>query len=81
VTNIAGWDTSTADQPGATAPSTEGSPADATSEGAAATRPGGPRRVQNAGSRAATQKAQAPPEPPKQPEKKGFWRRLLGVFK
>jgi penicillin-binding protein 1B len=76
VTNIAGWDTSTALQAEAAAPSAGAPLADAVSGNAAAPPTGASRRP-----RVTAQKAQAPPEPPKQPEKKGFWRRLLGVFK
>jgi penicillin-binding protein 1B len=75
VTNVAGWETTTAGParpaPGAELPS---------SAGAAAESGGAPPAVQLAKARAP---AAAPPPPaPAQPQpKKGFWSRLLRVFK
>jgi penicillin-binding protein 1B len=81
VTNIAGWDTSPALQPQTAEPFADAeAPAASPGDSSAAT-PGAPRGAQSGGARASARKAQAPAEPPAQPKRKGFWQRLLGVFK
>jgi penicillin-binding protein 1B len=78
VTNNAGWDTSTAVQPEAAEASDDVS---AAPDSAASAAKGSPRAERSVRPRAPAQKAQASPPPPQQPPKKGFWSRLLGVFK
>ncbi len=78
VTNNAGWDTSTAVQPEAAEASDDASAAPDSAAGAAK---GSRRAERGVRSRAPAQKDRATPPQPQQPPKKGFWSRLLGVFK
>jgi penicillin-binding protein 1B len=84
VTNIAGWDTSTGSQAKAAASGEDASTADPPGSGAGASpaqgAAGAPRGAQGT-RRAPAQKTLAPAQPPKPPEKKSIWRRLIGVFK
>ena len=78
VTNVAGWDpASVGPAPVPPAPRVTGSGTD----GVVPAMPPS-RKVQGQNARAESQKAEPPP--PAQPnteQKKGFWRRLMGVFK
>jgi penicillin-binding protein 1B len=80
VTNVAGWETAAPAQP---APSAAEAPPPAigAADGSGALPASTTRRAQSQNVRRAAQPAPAQPAPPKPEEKKGFWRRLLGVFK
>jgi penicillin-binding protein 1B len=79
VTNVAGWETTSPAKPAsaaddsARAPGSEGE----VSEAAVARR----AARQNRANAAATAQSQPSPQQPRKEEKKGFFRRLLGVFK
>jgi penicillin-binding protein 1B len=85
VTNVAGWETAPPPAPQAAIPAKGGAPRVTGSGGdgvtpppstpRAARRPSGERAAQGASA------AEAPPPEPKEPGKKGFFRRLIGVFK
>jgi penicillin-binding protein 1B len=78
VTNVTGWEVAPTPQPGDTTPKVTGSGGDGQVV---------PSSVQRRASRqdpappAPAQAANKPPEQPKKPEKKGLFRRLMGVFK
>jgi penicillin-binding protein 1B len=79
VTNVAGWDLSPPPAPGDTAP-----PRVTGSNGDGQVQPGAVSRRasrQDAQQPPATARADNPPQEPKKAEKKGFFRRLMGVFK
>jgi hypothetical protein len=79
VTNVAGWDTTSPAKPASSAddsvrgPESEGE----VSEAAVARR----AARQNRANATAAAPPQPPSQPPKKEAKKGFFRRLLGVFK
>ena len=79
VTNVAGWETPSPAKPASSAndsPRVTGSEGEV-SETAVARR----AARQNRANAAATARPQPPPQPPKKEERKGFFRRLWGVFK
>jgi penicillin-binding protein 1B len=78
VTNVAGWETPSPAKPAAAADSSPRAtgPEGEVSEAAVARRIARQNRAN-----AATAQSQPPPQQPKKEEKKGFLRRLLGVFK
>jgi penicillin-binding protein 1B len=83
VTNVAGWETPSPAGPQAVAPAKGGPPRVTGSGGDGATpspQPPRPARRQPGEPAAQSAPPQPPPEP-KAPEKKGFFRRLIGVFK
>jgi len=79
VTHVAGWDTGT--PAGGTAPSAAQAPADPAAAGRAPASLSARRAAQEGG--ATTVAQQSPPPEPEKPkdQKKGLFRRLLGVFK
>jgi penicillin-binding protein 1B len=77
-TNVAGWETAPPGQPANTAPRITGSGGDGT---AAPPAPAARAKAAAAKPGAATESAQAQPQQPAKQKKKGFFRRLIGVFK
>ena len=80
VTNVAGWDTGSPAQP-SPAPADALAGASGAADGSEAPPPSAPRRAQGGSVRRAPQAPPPQPPPPAKDEKKGFWRRLMGVFK
>ena len=78
VTNVAGWDVSPPPGPGESAPRVTGSTGDGQMAPSAVSRRASRQDAQPA---PVTAQAGNRPEEPKKTEKKGFFRRLMGVFK
>jgi penicillin-binding protein 1B len=78
MTNVTGWEVAPAPVPSDTTPRVTGSGGDGVAPAAPAARRAARQDTAPSGT---TAQAQNPPEQPKKEEKKGFFRRLIGVFK